>query len=98
MYYLAEISCAINGIFIAEKLVFKLFKEKESKALTIFGKFLSPALAVLSYMLRYLFLEGVETKMPLAAHMGIGLLWGFFMGCTGFYAKVRIIKREEERK
>jgi len=46
MYYLAEISCAINGIFIAEKLVFKLFKEKESKALTIFGKFLYVAIFI----------------------------------------------------
>lgn len=91
----AEISCAINGIFIAEKLLLKPFREKNSKTLTIFGKFLSPVLAILSYMSRYLFLGDTIKDMPLLAHMGIGLAWGFFMGSTGCYAKVRIAKRKE---
>lgn len=95
MFYLAEISCAINGVFIAEKLMLRPIKEKKSKVLMVFGKFLSPVLTVLSYMLRYLFLDDMLI-MPLSAHMGIGLLWGFFMGCTSYYAKVRIAKRKED--
>lgn len=95
MFYLAEISCAINGIFIAEKLMVKLFKEKKSKVLMVFGKFLSPVLTVLSYTSRNLFLDDMLT-VPLSVHMGIGLLWGFFMGCTSYYAKVRIAKRKED--
>ncbi len=31
MFYLAEISCAINGVFIAEKLFLRLFREKGVK-------------------------------------------------------------------
>jgi len=96
MFYLAEISCAINGIFMAEKLLLIPFKEKKSKTLIIFGKFLSPILTILSYMSRYLFLGDTLKNMPLSAHMGIGLLWGFFMGCTSYYAKVRIAKRKED--
>lgn len=95
MFYLAEISCVINGIFIAEKLLLKTFREKKSKAITIFGKFLSPILVILSYMSRNLFLGDTIRDMPLLAHMGIGLAWGFFMGSTGCYAKVRIANRKE---
>ncbi|MEL7648148.1 MAG: hypothetical protein AAGU76_08650 [Sedimentibacter sp.] len=97
MFYLAEISCAINGIFIAEKLMLKPFKEKKNKLLIIFGKYLSPILAILSYMSRYLFLDDTLKNIPLLAHLGIGLLWGFFMGCTSYYAKVRIAKRKEDQ-
>lgn len=94
MFYLAEISCVINGIFIAEKLLLRPFKEKNSKLLTVFGKFLSPILTILSYMSRYLFLDDTIKDMPLFTHMGIGLAWGFFMGSTSYYAKVRIANRK----
>lgn len=96
MFYLAEISCALNGIFIAEKLMLKLFMEKKSKVLMVFGKFLCPLLTVISYMSRYLFLGDKLKSIPLWAHMAIGLLWGFFMGCTSYYAKVRNAKRKED--
>lgn len=95
MYYIAEISCVINGVFIAEKLLLRPYMAKDSKALTIFGRYLSPVLVLLSYMSRYLFLDDTVKNMPLSAHMGIGLLWGFFMGSTSCYAKARIAKRKE---
>ena len=95
MFYLAEISCVINGIFIAEKLLLKPFREKKSKALTIFGKFLSPVFTILSFMSRYLFLGDTIKDMPLLAHMGVGLAWGFFMSSTACYAKVRNERRKE---
>lgn len=94
MFYLAEISCVVNGIFIAEKLLLKSYMEKESKVLTIFGKYLSPALFILSYISRYLFLDDTLKYMPLLAHMCIGLLWGFFLSSLSFYAKARIAKRK----
>ncbi|HBC30197.1 MAG TPA: hypothetical protein DC024_02965 [Clostridiales bacterium] len=96
MFYLAEISCAINGIFIAEKLLLRPFKEKRSKTLTIFGKFFSPILMIFSYMSRYLFLDNTLKNMSLLAHMCIGLFWGFFLGSTSYYAKARIAKRKED--
>ncbi len=95
IFYLAEISCAINGVFLAEKLLLKPYAEKESRALIIFGKYLSPALVILSYMSRYLFLDDTLKNMPLSSHMIIGLLWGFFMSSTAYYAKARTAKRKK---
>ena len=95
MFYLAEVSCVINGVFIAEKLLSKPYMEKDSKALIIFGRYLSPVLTILSYMSRNLFLDDTLKNMPLSSHMIIGLLWGFFMSSTAYYAKARTAKRKK---
>jgi|GEM_PF-6426253 len=95
MFYLAEISCVINGVFISEKLLSKPYMEKENKLLIIFGKYLSPTLWILSYMSRNLFLDDTLKNMSLLAHMCIGLLWGFFLGSTSYYVKARIAKRKD---